>query len=492
MPAKKRPIARTKKKTAKRKTAKKKISEGPKRHKGLLPEKMDTKKLPEKQGKKVTRTPVRTRATTTKGVKLTKEQRDSLRRRTVRRLYIDAAMSSLEFTNAETKRLYIIPAFKKIQQVQLEIERLNRESIGDISKATQKALMNHQKEIFRQRRAGDISVASSIYNRGYDIQNAVTKLRQNLDNALRRPRVDLVTASAQLNKFFSTKINPRYGSGRLYWSLDGYRLKYGPKCVVLGPYECSMPIKISGRTGGDYDITIACKGDAWTTGTKNHPHVKNNRLCKGDADKYLRAFIGSGLYMDAAAIIEKTLNKYYSGSPWITFDEIYLQQVSDGIVEEQRTNQYKCERCGFTNTLSRRFTRCEICKKTVCFYNGCAKKCGPCDTVTCKLCEEHKPVRCGICDAKGCDTQKTGAKFTRCPHCCFYECEKCTKDRKVCRCCGYVYGKTVKKTLSKRKVAKKKTADEALQAALRQVEPNGRTYYSTTSTTETLPTHTYT
>jgi hypothetical protein len=142
-----------------------------------------------------------------------------------------------------------------------------------------------------------------------------------------------------------------------------------------------------------------------------HPHVKNRKLCPGDAASALRKALVQGRLADAFCLMNSVLREYNPGSPHVRLSDWTCKTCHDCgcCVDEDEENS--CPGCGER------------------FCNDCVEQCASCHDYSCLACSG----RCAVCKADIC---------RRCRHRCLISgrlcCPKCLK---ACAVCGRSFAK---------------------------------------------------
>ncbi|MCK5605031.1 hypothetical protein KAR91_24285, partial [Candidatus Pacearchaeota archaeon] len=136
-----------------------------------------------------------------------------------------------------------------------------------------------------------------------------------------------------------------------------------------------------------------------------HPHVKNEKLCRGDGGDIMNAALCEGRLEDYFTIVESILRTYNNDSPYYHLNDWYDSDSQDSCIvcaepcsEAQIYTCYKCENVYCENCFNG--GSCEGCNELFC--QDCCKTCEECDTVHCEVC------------------------LTTCPECNNSVCQSCT------------------------------------------------------------------
>jgi hypothetical protein len=136
-----------------------------------------------------------------------------------------------------------------------------------------------------------------------------------------------------------------------------------------------------------------------------HPHVKDRRLCAGQATLALGKALEDGRLADAFCLIRSVLRYYNAGSPHVPLDEWEGRE---------------CEDCGRRVDEDDR-TTCQGCTQDFCF--DCMRDCSLCDAARCADCM----TICPVCDEPCCARcVRTSAYSHRdCCSACLRNCASC-------------------------------------------------------------------
>lgn len=167
--------------------------------------------------------------------------------------------------------------------------------------------------------------------------------------------------------------------------------------IELGPFLIKLHLPKLAHLDGNrevYDVEALEPHPAATDSSVIHPHVRDNRLCEGDAAAPIRMALQSGRICDVFLMIRSVLQTYNEGSPYVPMDRW-----------EGRT----CDDCGYVMNEDHSYY-CESCDRDYC--EDCISYCRHCDSSVCRGCLEE------------------------CPHChdsyCHRCLEKCSECRKTC------------------------------------------------------------
>jgi hypothetical protein len=187
--------------------------------------------------------------------------------------------------------------------------------------------------------------------------------------------------------------------------------------VALGRFE----IRLELRTCADADpvsflrIVALEPNPASSDSTVTHPHVRDERICLGEAAAPVQQVLTEGRLCDLFLLIRSLLQTYNADSPFISLSKW------DG---------RPCHDCGFSMDSEESYW-CEGCENDVC--DQCTSCCRSCDQSYCRNCLRDCAIcgnaRCEAClrRCRGCEEQVCGDCMTEelCSTC---HDEKETKD----------------------------------------------------------------
>lgn len=117
--------------------------------------------------------------------------------------------------------------------------------------------------------------------------------------------------------------------------------------------------------------------------TVTHPHVKDERLCAGDATVPIQSALEQGRIADAFCLVRSVLETYGKKSPYVALENWNGVRCwnCDYVTEGDET--YFCERCEH-DVCSECSYSCESCGKSLC--TSCQTRCAECDAICCPGC----------------------------------------------------------------------------------------------------------
>jgi len=92
--------------------------------------------------------------------------------------------------------------------------------------------------------------------------------------------------------------------------------------VYLGDFqvELHLPTLGEGRLTGAYRVTALDPHPASCDDSVTHPHVRDERLCSGEATAAIHQALASGRICDFFMLVRSVLTNYNSGSPYVALD----------------------------------------------------------------------------------------------------------------------------------------------------------------------------
>jgi hypothetical protein len=175
----------------------------------------------------------------------------------------------------------------------------------------------------------------------------------------------------------------------------------------LGSFSISLhwPRLAEGATGDCFDIIALQPRAASSNDSITHPHVRDRKLCAGDATVPIAKALEQGRLVDAFCLIRSVLQTYNPDSAYQSLDDW------DGI---------SCWQCGATTNEDDRYT-CDACNNDLC--SECTLGCRQCETIYCTSCQ----TRCAECREPCCKVclQTSACSELRCCSDCLQVCVLC-------------------------------------------------------------------
>lgn len=196
--------------------------------------------------------------------------------------------------------------------------------------------------------------------------------------------------------------------------------------VYLGPFALQFSWERYSwhRDIGSFEIIALESNPAAADESVTHPHVKDRRICAGDAKRPLQKALDQGRIADAFCLLKGVLLNYNSDSPHISLDKWYGSPCYDCGGNMDEDDQYYCSWCDHaycdscasncfvchTTRCRSCLTDCAVCRKLCC--SGCLKAAANSDRECCSRCL----VLCARCGAAvASDELSKETKF--CPAC---------------------------------------------------------------------------
>jgi hypothetical protein len=139
-----------------------------------------------------------------------------------------------------------------------------------------------------------------------------------------------------------------------------------------------------------------------------HPHVKDHRLCAGDATVPIQNALEQGRIADAFCLVRSVLETYGKNSPYVPLENWNGVRCWNCDHVAQGNDTYCCERCKH-EICSECVSSCDFCYRSLCA--SCQTHCSDCNGVCCLRClttsarSENASCKsclkvCAICGAK--------------------------------------------------------------------------------------------
>ncbi len=241
-----------------------------------------------------------------------------------------------------------------------------------------------------------------------DLRRCVEGLR--LDCAVPLPPPDLADWLAELRQ-----LDDEFDGLEVDWKGSLLRAVTEPivlKGVDLGRFALELPWKEIGSNPGPGLIAVRALEPHCASGKPDvtHPHVRDERICPGDAQSPVERALAAGRLGDAFVLLRSVLRTYNPRSPFVPLDEWESTPCSD---------------CGRRRDPDERYS-CSACDSDLC--GECSRCCAGCESERCGECLET----CAVC-LDSC-----------CPNCL----EEVAPDRMLCPAClGICAGRSPRRTL---------------------------------------------
>jgi hypothetical protein len=177
-----------------------------------------------------------------------------------------------------------------------------------------------------------------------------------------------------------------------------------------------------GRDTQCFDVVALNPNPAATDSRVTHPHVKNDRLCAGEAKVPLGDALDDARLADAFCIVRAVLRTYNADSPHVRLAEWGGVECHDCGCTVDEDDRVYCEACDhdFCSDCS---GNCSVCGSTRC--GGCLTPCAVCQDDCCGRCLQpaaHSGRACcpdclNPCPACGAQGAKDEVTATDCPGC---------------------------------------------------------------------------
>jgi hypothetical protein len=154
--------------------------------------------------------------------------------------------------------------------------------------------------------------------------------------------------------------------------------------IALGPFEIELNLTIS--TAGrcpSYSVKALEPNPAGSNDSVTHPHVRDERLCEGDATIPIKAALESGRVCDFFVLVRSVLQHYNASSPHVSLDSWHGTACHDCGYTSDETSY--CEGCS-NDFCEECFNYCHRCNTGLC--RGCLERCAACEELTCRDCRQ--------------------------------------------------------------------------------------------------------
>jgi hypothetical protein len=179
--------------------------------------------------------------------------------------------------------------------------------------------------------------------------------------------------------------------------------------VFLGDFEVQLHINRLGdiRRSVAFNVVALDPHPATASESVTHPHVKDERLCAGNATAAIDSALANGRICDFFMLVNSVLTHYNPDSPYVSLDNW------EGIA---------CHDCGYIVGNSDDLYFCPTCEQDFC--GECSSYCHRCDESSCIGCL----TTCEVCEDRYCSSC-----MTTCPDCGRDICKSCVDDE-ACPC----------------------------------------------------------
>src|SRR5262249_50731533 len=155
--------------------------------------------------------------------------------------------------------------------------------------------------------------------------------------------------------------------------------------VELGPFAIQLYWKRLAHDPGSrcFDICALEPNPAAGNDRVTHPHVKDSKLCAGEATLPIQKALEQGRLADAFILIRSVLRHYNSSSPHAHLEHWYGSRCQDCGTSMSDEERSYCEGCSddYCDDCS---SSCTTCSALRCF--GCLTPCVVCDNQFCSHC----------------------------------------------------------------------------------------------------------
>ncbi len=176
--------------------------------------------------------------------------------------------------------------------------------------------------------------------------------------------------------------------------------------LAFGPFEILLELDRLGSTT-PYTVVAVGGSPAASDSSVTHPHVRDERLCEGEAHAAIRGALAAGRILDFFLVVRQTLSTYNPDSAYVGLD-----QWDGG----------SCADCG-CHVASDERTLCERCDDELC--DDCYGSCTACGRYLCASCG----APCTACHENHCESC-----LATCCGCNNLLCERCLTNEQCSRC----------------------------------------------------------
>src|SRR5580765_7821673 len=134
-----------------------------------------------------------------------------------------------------------------------------------------------------------------------------------------------------------------------------------------------------------FDIVALESNPAATDENVTHPHVKDEKLCAGDACAPIKSALENGRLADAFNLIRSVLLTYNPSSPHVALEDWDGTSCYECGYSTSSDDLSYCESCGHDHC-SECLSSCACCYDSRC--TGCLEKCAVCQEYCCRGCLE--------------------------------------------------------------------------------------------------------
>lgn len=168
--------------------------------------------------------------------------------------------------------------------------------------------------------------------------------------------------------------------------------------INLGAFEIELCLYSLDTIGIEQPLRIHALEPNWAAGADDvpHPHVRDDRLCTGEASAIMTAALREGRLADYFLIVRNVLNTYNPDSPHIALEDWEGRPCDDCARSLDSDGGSWCSGCERGDYCEECMGCCEGCSTYLCFT--CLSTCAFCDDSTC----EHCLRRCDECEQTCC------------------------------------------------------------------------------------------
>jgi hypothetical protein len=298
---------------------------------------------------------------------------------------------------------------------------LQMERLGEIQPVTSRLgdsfhrFRTLRNQMVRARRRGFVAAERKLHAR---LQRLLAELSAEADSALRhaqRFQPEPVTKTSEIVAALK-QLDNEFGG----WSFDRQtrRLFVTTEPIVLegidlGRFDivlCLDDLPLLDRRA-PYEVIARDPNPAAGSPSVTHPHVSDQQLCEGEANRPIRRALSSGRVCEFFMLVTSVLRQYNRESPYVALEEWEGEPCSDCGYRAGEEHIDRCEDCGAV-VCTECISTCSDCEKHTCYR--CLATCEQCDELICirctYRCEGCRAIVCAACVTDGlceeCETQR--------------------------------------------------------------------------------------
>jgi hypothetical protein len=302
-----------------------------------------------------------------------------------------------------------------------QLSVLQRERLGEIQPVTSRLgdsfhrFHTLRQQMVRARRRGFDAAERKLHAR---LQRLLAELSSEADTALRHAQRFQPEPAAKASEIVGelNQLDDEFGG----WSYDRQtrRIFVTTEPIVLegidlGRFDivlCLDDLPLLDRRA-PYEVIARDPNPAAGSPSVTHPHVSDQQLCEGEANRPIRRALSSGRVCEFFMLVSSVLRQYNRESPYVALEEWEGEPCTDCGYRATEEHIDRCEDCGAV-VCTECVSTCSECEKDACFR--CLAACEICDELICVgctyRCEGCRAVVCPGCVTEGlcedCETQR--------------------------------------------------------------------------------------